>query len=47
MLRMIMVRQLLVLVGVDAKGQDMQTGMIMERAYTCPPFCGNASELVQ
>ena len=37
----------LVLVGVDAKGQDMQTGMIMERALPCPPLCDSPSELAQ
>jgi hypothetical protein len=30
----------LVLFGVNAKGQDMQTGYIMERALPCPPYCG-------
>jgi hypothetical protein len=34
----------LVLVGVDEKGQDMQTGLLMERALGCPPWC-NDSEL--
>jgi hypothetical protein len=29
----------LVLVGVDAKGQDIQTGLIMERTLDCPPWC--------
>ena len=29
----------LVLVGVDVKGQDIQTGLIMERISPCPPFC--------
>ena len=37
----------LVLVGVDAKGQDMQTGSIMERIIPCPPLCDNASELTK
>ena len=37
----------LVLVGVDAKGQDIQTGLIMERAFLCPPLCGAASELTK
>jgi len=37
----------LVLVGVDAKGQDIQTGLIMERSLPCPPFCGAASELTK
>jgi hypothetical protein len=37
----------LVLVGVDAKGQDMQTGLIMEGIWPCPPFCGVQSELAR
>jgi hypothetical protein len=37
----------LVLVGVDAKGQDMQTGSIMDRIIPCPPFCDGASELAR
>ena len=35
----------LVLVGVDAKGQDMQTGVLMEIGWPCPPFCSSTSEL--
>lgn len=35
----------LVIVGVDAKGQDMQTGLIMEKIIPCPPYCGYNSEL--
>ena len=35
----------LVLVGVDAKGVDMQTGYVMEVSRPCPPFCDGASEL--
>jgi hypothetical protein len=31
----------LVLIGVDGKGQDMQTGVMMENATPCPPFCGD------
>ena len=37
----------LVLVGVDAKGQDMQTGLIMERSIDCPPWCPGQSELAR
>jgi hypothetical protein len=37
----------IVLVGVDAKGQDIQTGLIMERSLGCPPFCGVESELAR
>jgi hypothetical protein len=32
----------LVLVGVDGKGQDIQTGLLMERALECPPWCPNS-----
>jgi hypothetical protein len=34
-----------VLVGVDAKGQDMLTGAIMERSLDCPPWCQSGSVL--
>ncbi|MGD0590847.1 MAG: hypothetical protein ABSA44_08620 [Bacteroidota bacterium] len=37
----------LVLVGVDAKGQDIQTGSIMEKITPCPPFCDVASEFAK
>ncbi len=37
----------LVLVGVDAKGQDMVTGAIMEMGSGCPPFCDSPSVLAQ
>jgi hypothetical protein len=37
----------LVLVGVNGKGQDIQTGLIMERVWPCPPFCDNVSELAR
>ena len=36
----------IVLIGVNAQGQDMQTGKIMERALLCPPFCGKTGEAV-
>jgi hypothetical protein len=35
----------LVLVGVDAKGQDVQTGILLGRIIPCPPFCPDGSEL--
>ncbi len=37
----------LVLVGVDANGEDMQAGIIMERSYPCPPLCSRPNELTQ
>jgi hypothetical protein len=39
--------QVLVLVGVDAKGEDIQTGAIMERIYPCPPFCNQTNEMTK
>jgi len=35
----------LVLVGVDAEGNDMMEGQLAERAMSCPPFCGETNEL--
>jgi hypothetical protein len=35
----------LVMVGVDADGNDMTSGEIMEESYPCPPICGAASPL--
>ena len=29
----------LVLVGVDAKGDDMSSGTVLEFHFPCPPFC--------
>ena len=37
----------LVLVGVDSTGQDMKTGVIMEKVFPCPPYCFDASELAK
>jgi hypothetical protein len=37
----------LVLVGVDVKGQDIQTGLIMERMSPCPPYCDVVSDLAR
>lgn len=28
-----------VLVGVNSEQQDMDNGIIIERLYTCPPYC--------
>ncbi|RMG41185.1 MAG: hypothetical protein D6732_02735, partial [Methanobacteriota archaeon] len=30
----------LILVGVDANGNDMEYGELAERIINCPPFCG-------
>ena len=35
----------LVLVGVDADGNDMATGEIAEFQFPCPPFCSVGSAL--
>lgn len=35
----------MVLVGIDAKGQDMATGEIAEEAEPCPPYCDRDSPL--
>ncbi len=33
-------RPVLVLVGVDANGNDLVDGFLLERSVPCPPFCG-------
>jgi hypothetical protein len=35
----------LVLVGVDADGNDMTSGEILEWSYPCPPVCGDPGDL--
>lgn len=30
-------------VGTDAEGQDMESGIIAEDMWPCPPFCGGGS----
>ena len=35
----------IVLVGVNAEGNDMITGILAERAFKCPPFCSELDEL--
>ncbi len=35
----------LIIVGVDNKGQDIQTGFIADIAIPCPPFCDPTSVL--
>ena len=34
-----------VLVGVDKAGNDMTGGIILERSYPCPPYCGEQNPL--
>lgn len=35
----------LILVGVDADGNDMSSGEVLEWSYPCPPFCGDPGDL--
>jgi len=35
----------LVLVGVDANGDDMTAGVIVDKAYACPPYCSQKNPL--
>jgi len=35
----------IVLVGVDERGNDMTDGLILERQFPCPPFCGEPDGL--
>jgi len=35
----------LILVGVDADGNDMEDGVLMDVHYPCPPVCGDANSL--
>jgi hypothetical protein len=37
----------LVVVGVDAQGNDLEDGTIAEKAMPCPPFCSSSSSLGQ
>lgn len=35
----------LILVGVDASGNDLYNGLLAERSYNCPPQCSTANPL--
>ena len=35
----------LVLVGVDAKGNDLSSGTLLELHFPCPPFCSDPDGL--
>jgi len=37
----------IVVVGVDAQGNDIASGIIMERAYRCPILCHKNSPLMK
>lgn len=34
-----------VLVGVDEKGRDLTSGVLLEKGWPCPPFCDDESSL--
>lgn len=34
-----------VLVGVDEKGRDLTSGVLLEKGLPCPPFCDDESPL--
>ncbi len=36
----------MVIVGVDAEGNDLDEGNILEHAITCPPFCPKSNPLI-
>ena len=38
-------KNVMVIVGVDAKGNDMEYGVLIERSYPCPPFCSDENRL--
>ncbi|MCE9601438.1 MAG: hypothetical protein K8S21_04380 [Gemmatimonadetes bacterium] len=35
----------LILVGVDAKGNDMTEGVVLDGHFPCPPYCGDDNAL--
>lgn len=35
----------LVVVGVDANGNDLTDGYILDKTHNCPPICGTNNEL--
>lgn len=35
----------LILVGVDENGNDMESGLVADRAVVCPPDCGSGGTL--
>ncbi len=38
-------KNVVVIVGVDEQGYDMLNGIIIEKAFPCPPFCGDINDL--
>jgi hypothetical protein len=37
--------QQMIIVGTDAKGNDLCNGIVLDRAIPCPPFCDDGSPL--
>lgn len=37
--------RVVVMVGTDAKGNDMTEGLILERGLKCPPYCKESNPL--
>lgn len=37
----------LVLVGVDQNGEDITSGVIVEKLFTCPTYCAQNSTLIK
>ncbi|MBS1636733.1 MAG: hypothetical protein JST26_12530 [Bacteroidetes bacterium] len=35
----------LILVGVDANEKDLSAGIILDRSFPCPPYCGGGGGL--
>lgn len=35
----------LIIVGVDAKGNDITAGVLLDVHFPCPPFCGDGNAL--
>lgn len=38
-------KNVLVIVGVDTFGNDILNGIIIEKAFPCPPYCGDINAL--
>ncbi|KAA3617744.1 MAG: hypothetical protein D8M58_00665 [Calditrichaeota bacterium] len=38
-------KNVIVIVGVDKHGYDILDGVIIEKAFPCPPFCGDINDL--
>ena len=38
-------KNVIVIVGVDKQGNDILDGIIIEKAFPCPPFCGDINDL--